>query len=107
MKYDMQSKKKNGSKFVIIRDEVERKTGFARGSVMSAVIHDLKVLKERQPDAMVAIQNTTEDLDFYSHILKKLPDVYFVFDRDYATKYSVYPIDKWLEFKETHNSISL
>ncbi len=101
----MQRLKKNGNRYVVIGDELERKTGFARGSVMSVVINNLKLVKQNQPDVRVAIKNTTEDLDFYSLILRKLPDVYFAFDKDYADKYSNNSMDEWIEFKNTHNSI--
>jgi hypothetical protein len=106
MKYGMQPRMKNlkdqDNRCVVIKDEVERKTGFARGYVMSSVIHTLKVIRERQPGVKVAIQNTTEDLDFYSHILRKLPDVYFVLDKDYASKYSTHSMDEWIAFENTH-----
>jgi len=109
MNYDAQNStqrlKKNGNKYVVIGDEIERKTGFARGSVMSVVINNLKFIKNSQPDVRVAIKNTTEDLDFYSAILRKLPDVYFIFDKDYADKYSKNSMDEWQEFTNTHNSV--
>jgi len=109
MKYESQTRtqklKKDGNKYVVISDEVERKTGFARGSVMSVVINNLKVIKAKQPNVRVAIKNTTEDLDFYSLILRKLPYVYVVFDKDCADRYSKNTIDEWLEFTNAHNSI--
>lgn len=101
----LQKLEKNGTNYVIVGDEIERKTGFERGSVMSVFINNLKKIKETQPHIKVAIKNTTEDLDFYSHILRKLPDVYFMFDRDYANKYSKYSIDEWVKFASDHKTI--
>lgn len=102
---NLQKFERNGTNYVIVGNEIERKTGFERGSVMSILINDLKKIKELQPHINVAIKNTTEDLDFYSHILRKVPDVYFVFDQDYANKYSKYSMDAWLQFTNSHKSI--
>ena len=101
----LQKLEKNGTNYVVFGDEIERKTGFERGSVMSVFINNLKKIKETQPNIKVAIKNTTEDLDFYSHILRKLPDVYFMFDREYANKYSKYSMDEWTKFASDHNTI--
>lgn len=95
----------NGTNYVVIGEELERKTGFARGSVMSVLINNLKKIKATQPNIRVAIKNTTEDLDFYSQILRKVPDVYFMFDRDYAVKYSRNSLDEWTQFINTQKSI--
>jgi hypothetical protein len=101
----LQKMEKNGTNYVVVGEEIERKTGFERGSVMSMFINDIKKIKETQPNMKVAIKNTTEDLDFYSHILKKVPDVYFMFDRDYANKYSRYSMDDWMKFASDHKTI--
>ena len=93
-----------GKNYIIIGDEIERKTGFARGSVMSVFINNLKKIKESQPGVNIVIKNTTEDLDFYSYVLKKIPNVYFEFDEHYASKYSRYSTGDWLEFMKKHNS---
>jgi hypothetical protein len=101
----LQNLEKNGTNYVLFGNEIEVKTGFERGSVMSILINNLKEIKETQPDSEVAIKNTTEDLDFYSHILRKLPYVYFIFDKDYAHKYSKYSLDEWAEFAENQKTI--
>lgn len=103
--FKLQKMEKNGTSYVIIADEIERKTGFERGSVMSTLINNLKKIKASQPNINVAIKNTTEDLDFYSHILKKVPGVYFMLDKDYANKYSKYSLDDWMKFAHDQKTI--
>lgn len=103
---NLENIEQNGNNYVIVGSEIERKTGFARGSMMSVLINDLKKIKETQPHIRVAIKNTTEDLDFYSHILRKIPDLYFVFDREYAEKYSTNSTDEWLQFTSNHKTIN-
>ena len=101
----LQKMEKNGTSYVVVGDEIERKTGFERGSVMSIFINNLKKIKEAQPNLKVAIKNTTEDLDFYSHILRKVPDVYFMLDTDYANRYSKYSMDEWVAFASNHKTV--
>lgn len=103
--FKLQKMEKNGTSYVVVGDEIERKTGFERGSVMSLLISNLKKIKASQPNLNVAIKNTTEDLDFYSYILKKVPDVYFMLDKDYANKYSKYSLDDWMKFASDHKTV--
>lgn len=103
--FNLQKIEKNGTSYVIIGNEIERKTGFERGSIMSIFINNLKKFKKTQPGIKIAIKNTTEDLDFYSCVLRKLPDLYFMLDKDYATKYSKYSIEEWSKLANDYSIV--
>lgn len=97
----------DGSEYFVIGDVSERTSGFVRGSVMSNLIVNLQELANNATnDIRIVLKNTYEDLDFYSHILEKVPGVYFQFDEEYAVKYSKNSLDEWNAFVRKTNIVN-
>lgn len=95
-----------GAEYFVIGDISERSSGFVRGSLMSTLIVNLKELANTANTGIrIVLKNTYEDLDFYSHILEKVPGVYFYFDEEYAVKYSKNSLDEWNDFLRRTNAI--
>ncbi len=92
----------NGHQYVIIHEEIERKTGFARGYELSKWVNNIKKITEYSPNKKIVIKNTTEDLDFYNYIFRKIPTIYFTFDKEYALQYSNNTLLEWNEFITDH-----
>ena len=96
----------NGSEHFVIGDISERTHGFVRGTLMSKLIVSLQELtNSTQSDIKIVLKNTYEDLDFYSKILEKVPNVYFHFDEESAIKYSKNSLDEWNSFINNSNVI--
>lgn len=85
----------NGHKYIIIHEEIERKEGFARGSELSKFVINLKKMVAYSPEKKFVIKNTTEDLDFYDYLIRKVPNIYFTFDKVYAEKHSKNTMVEW------------
>ena len=95
----------NGEEYFVIGDISERTSGFVRGSLMSNIIVSLQELTNNAKGIRIALTNTYEDLDFYSYVLDKVPNVYFHFDEEHAVKYSRNSLDEWTEFVNARNVI--
>jgi len=96
----------NGTECFIIGDISERTTGFVRGSLMSNLIVNLQELANNTKNGIrIVLKNTNEDLDFYSKILEKVPNIYFHFDRESAVKYSNNTLDEWHMFLNSTKAI--
>lgn len=95
-----------GDENFVIGDISEKTTGFVRGSLMSNLIVNLQELTNKTQNGIrIALKNTHQDLDFYSKVLEKVPNVYFCFDKDLAVKHSNNSLDEWNEFVTRTNVI--